>query len=106
MRKSLFALLLATGAASTNAADVKNACPEGPTTLTGTLGENKLFAPPEYWVGQSAPCAVNVVELAKPDASCVKGAAITVTGKVEHVREDGELSLVHIVNPDKYTCGK
>lgn len=106
MRRALFALLFVAGTSSAYAVDKANVCPEGDATLTGTIGENKLFPPPEYWIGDSAPCKVHVIELEKADDACVKGAKFSVKGKVEHVKEDGELSLVHIVNPEKMSCEK
>lgn len=106
MRSALMAVLLVAGASSAFALDKANVCPEGDATLTGTIGENKLFEPPEYWIGDSAPCKVHVIELEKANDACAKGAKFSVKGKVEHVREDGELSLVHIVKPEKMECGK
>lgn len=107
MRTALLAsLLLAAFTSGANAVDRKNVCPEGDATLTGTIGENKLFPPPEYWIAESQPCTVHVVEIEKANEACAKGAKFNVKGKVEHVKEDGDLSLVHIVNPEKFECGK
>ncbi|MEZ5900549.1 MAG: hypothetical protein R3D51_13780 [Hyphomicrobiaceae bacterium] len=107
MRKVLLGVLL--GVATTGsaiAADSKSFCPEGPATITGTIGVNRLFDPPDYWVGESMPCRIHLIELDAPDATCVEGAKFSVTGKVEYVKEDGEISLVQIVKPDKLTCEK
>lgn len=108
MRIALLALILIASAAGTPAvaAEKKNVCPEGEVTLTGTIGENRIFPAPEYWIAESAPCAIHVLELEKADEACAKGAKFTAKGKVEHVKEDGELSLVHIVKPSSYSCGK
>lgn len=106
MRCALIAILLVAGASSAFALDKASVCPEGDATLTGTIGENKLFEAPEYWIGDSAPCRVHIIELEKPNAACVKGAKFSAKGKVEHIKEDGELSLVHIVKPEKMECGK
>ncbi len=107
MRYALTALLLILGACTAaHAADKKDSCPQGPATVTGVIGENRIFEAPEYWVESSEPCAINLIELEKPDAACVKGAKFSATGKVEHVREDGELSLVQIIKPEKFSCGK
>lgn len=107
MRYALTALMLTLGACTAaQAAGKKNVCPQGPATLTGTIGENRIFEAPEYWVESSEPCAINLIELEKADAACVKGAKFSVTGKVEHLREDGDLSLVQIINPEKFSCTK
>lgn len=106
MARAFLALLLIVGSTSAFAIDKKNVCPEGDTTLKGTIGENKLFPPPEYWIEQSEPCRVHLIELDAANAACTKGAKFTVTGKVEHVKEDGDLSLVTIEKPAKMECGK
>ena len=106
MRKMLLAVLLFSASAGAQAADKKNVCPEGDATLTGVIGENKLFSPPEYWIGESQPCTVHMIELEKANDACVKGAKFSVKGKVEHLREDGDLSLVQMLKPEKMDCGK
>ena len=107
MRDILLAALLGLAAASgANAADSRTFCPEGPATVTGTIGLNRLFEAPDYWVAKSDPCRIHLIELDAPDATCVEGATFSVTGKVEYVKEDGEISLVQIVKPDKLTCEK
>lgn len=102
----LAALLGSVAAGSAAAADRKAFCPEGPATITGAIGLNRLFQAPDYWVGQSEPCRIHLIELDAPDATCVEGATFSVTGKVEYVKEDGEISLVQIVKPEKLTCEK
>lgn len=106
MRNAVAALMLALGACAAHAAEKKDVCPQGPATLTGTIGENRIFEAPEYWVENSEPCQINLVELEKADTACVKGAKFSVTGKVEHLREDGDLSLVQIIKPEKFSCSK
>lgn len=106
MRNVLTALMLTLGTCAAQAAEKKDACPVGPATVTGVIGENRIFEAPEYWVESSEPCQINLVELEKANAACVKGAKFSVTGKVEHLREDGDLSLVQIINPDKFSCTK
>lgn len=107
MRTAAIALILAMCGTTSALADArKDACPEGPTTLTGVIGMNRIFPPPEYWVDQSEPCRIHVIELEAANAACEKGAKFTVTGKVEYVKVVGELSLVHIVKPDKLECTK
>lgn len=106
MRKAVAAAMLAATTTVAHAADKGNVCPEGAATLSGTIGLNRLFDPPEYWVDQSEPCRVHIIELAAPDEACVKGAKFKVSGTVEHVRSDGELSLVRLIKPEKMECTK
>lgn len=105
MRHVILATVLCICAAPALAADV-TWCEEGPATLTGTIGENRMFTAPEYWVADSAPCKVNLIELEAPNAACVKGAKFTVTGEVSYFKSDGERSLVQMLNPKKLECGK
>lgn len=105
-RVLLAAMFAAVVAGSAGAADNKNLCPEGPVTLTGTIGINRLFDPPDLWVAQSEPCRVHLIEIDKAEDTCTEGAKISVTGKVEQIKEDGEVSLVQISKPEKLTCTK
>lgn len=105
MRHTVLAFVFAIAATPALSAD-GDWCAEGPATLTGTIGENRIFTPPEYWVADSAPCKVNLIELEKENAACVKGAKFTVTGEVTYFKSDGERSLVQMLNPQKLECGK
>lgn len=106
MRIVLVTALLGALATVAGAADKKSLCPEGAAALTGTIGENRMFEVPEYWVAQSEPCRVHIIELAAEDAACAKGVKFTVTGTVEYVKSDGEVSLVRLVKPEKMMCAK
>lgn len=107
MRNVVIALMFSAGfCTAAQAAEKKDVCPQGPATVTGVIGENRIFEAPEYWIESSQPCAINLVELEKADPACVKGAKFSVTGNVEHLREDGELSLVQIIKPEKFSCTK
>lgn len=107
MRVLTASILAATLAAPAAAgAARKNLCAEGPVELTGTMGENRLFDPPEYWVQESEPCRVHIIELAAPNEACAKGAKLTAKGTVEYIKEDGEISLVRLVKPENAECKK
>lgn len=106
MRIVMAVALLASLAAPGEAAEKKPLCPEGPATLTGTIGMNRMFDPPEYWVAESEPCRIHMIELAAPNEACAKDATFSASGTVEYLKSDGEISLVKLVKPDKAICGK
>lgn len=106
MRMVMAAAVLASVATTTVAAEKKPLCPEGAATLTGTIGTNRMFDAPEYWVAESEPCRVHIIELAAPDAACAKDAKFQASGTVEYLKSDGEISLVRLVKPEKMSCGK